>query len=63
MKTEHEIECINKGIAEAIGWTNVFSDEYGPLRGVPPGDTMKMGQIFKDVPPYYQCLREQDLID
>lgn len=48
----YDRERANKRIAEAIGWTYVHSDEWGPLRGVMPGDIMKMGQVFTDVPDF-----------
>jgi hypothetical protein len=45
-------EQINIAIAEECGWTKVFSDEWGPLRGLKSGDKFYTGCAFTIVPDY-----------
>jgi hypothetical protein len=43
---------INTAIAEECGWTKVFSEEWGPLRGLKSGDKFYAGCAFTTVPDY-----------
>jgi hypothetical protein len=47
---------INIAIAELCGWTKVFSDEWGPLRGLKSGDKFYAGCAFTTVPDYLNDL-------
>jgi hypothetical protein len=57
-----EQERLNKIIAEGYGWKHVSADEWGPLRGLPPGGSDGPGAVLHLVPNFAERLEKYDQI-